>query len=404
MILGRPAARLPRPAVGLCAAAVALSTACRERRDDGAAAADASSGVPIAVGPPQRSAEPRPGMAFVPGGALVAGTPLELLPRIADQEMAGEQLILRGFYMDVYPYPNEAGAIPLTNVTQAEAAALCAERGKRLCSELEWERACKGPDNQTYEYGPTVRPERCKLGKSAQLRPSGLVVGCRSDFGVHDLHGGIWEWTGSRWGRGSQDASKVAIRGGSGPEADVYGRCAHAAARKAESKSATIGFRCCAGERNEAEVVVPLDRGKPLEQRPFDADLAGKIVAHLPVSAAELGTTKSFKADRLWIWRPIANEELMVVGGCSKRGKDPSCGVLVARLLLGRPTVIATASSGIFAPVAKMEADAARLWIYGGDATGRFRSPIGYRFGRAEVGAKERKLPKQAPRRRKRRR
>ena len=97
------------------------------------------------IAPPTPPPPPRKGMVFIPGGALVAGTPPEKLPRIADEEMPGEQVILKGFYIDVFPYPNEEGAIPLTNLSEPEAEGLCAELGKRLCTELEWERACKGP-------------------------------------------------------------------------------------------------------------------------------------------------------------------------------------------------------------------------------------------------------------------
>src|SRR5688572_10801253 len=93
--------------------------------------------------PVSRAPTPRRGMVWVPEGALVAGTPEGRLPRLADQELAGEQLVLHGFFIDRFAYPNEEGAIPRTGVTQAQAEASCAEQNKRLCTELEWERACK---------------------------------------------------------------------------------------------------------------------------------------------------------------------------------------------------------------------------------------------------------------------
>jgi formylglycine-generating enzyme required for sulfatase activity len=108
-------------------------------------------------------------MHFIPSGALVVGTPENQLPRIADEEMAGLQLILKGFYIDTFPYPNEEGALPLTNVTQSEAARLCESRDKRLCGELEWERACKGPDNRTHAYGDHYRAEACFTGAHPKL-------------------------------------------------------------------------------------------------------------------------------------------------------------------------------------------------------------------------------------------
>ena len=48
-------------------------------------------------------------MVWIPSGPLVAGTPEGSLPRVADEEMPGEQVILKGYYIDVFPYPNEEG-------------------------------------------------------------------------------------------------------------------------------------------------------------------------------------------------------------------------------------------------------------------------------------------------------
>ena len=109
----------------------------------------------------------------------MAGTPPEQFPRRADAEMRGEQVILRDFFIDKYPYPNEEGAIPKTNVTQPQAAAICADAGKRLCTELEWERACKGTRNTTYPYGNKYRAEICKTGSASRMLPAGLNYGCR---------------------------------------------------------------------------------------------------------------------------------------------------------------------------------------------------------------------------------
>jgi sulfatase modifying factor 1 len=96
---------------------------------------------------------PRPGMVWIEQGTLRAGTPLERVPRLPDAELAGQPFELTGFFIDVFPHPNEPGAIPTTNVTRQVAQELCESAGKRLCTELELERACKGPDNWAYPYG-----------------------------------------------------------------------------------------------------------------------------------------------------------------------------------------------------------------------------------------------------------
>lgn len=344
-------------------------------------------------------------MVWIPRGALVAGTPPDRLPRIADEEIPGEQVILKGFYIDVFPYPDEEGAIPLSNVSRDEAAALCKQAGKRLCSELEWERACKGPENHAYEYGDRYRMDRCATGSEAALRPNGLRVGCRSDFGVFDMHGSVWEWTASPWARGTH-GPLVAVRGGNATSGELVGRCANAVARRPETRSGTLGFRCCAGPKNAAEVVFSIKRGKKLELWPkADQKLARDLASRIPDDARkEIGDTRHFVADRMWTWRPIGNEELTLVTGCTGVARDPRCGVLVARMGLGSPRVIAWAPSGRRVPSLHADTEAMDVWLIGGDEMGPLKRRIAYLWGRVNVGAVERNVrPHHKARKRKRR-
>ncbi len=334
-------------------------------------------------------------MVWIPGGALVAGTPADSLPRVADEEMPGEQVILRGFHIDVYPYPNEEGALPQTNVSQAEATDRCARQNKRLCSELEWERACKGPNNHRYEYGNQYLPERCGTGAAPALRPNGILVGCQSDFGVRDLHGGTWEWTLSPWGRGTRN-KLVTVRGGNSTAGELVGRCANAMGRAPDSRSPGVGFRCCAGPVNQADVSLKIVRGRKLESRDaVDGKLAEKVKRSFPEAAYdEIRDPTRFKFERLWVWRPIGNEELHVLGGCSGLGKRPTCGILVARVLYDHAQVLAWSSSGHWLPTVHMDVDPRDLWLFGGDKAGGFRRLVAYQWGRIDVGPKQRRMPK----------
>lgn len=47
------------------------------------------------------------------------------------------------------------GAVPQSSINQLQATAACANAGKRLCTDTEWQRACRGPNNFTYPYGNT---------------------------------------------------------------------------------------------------------------------------------------------------------------------------------------------------------------------------------------------------------
>jgi hypothetical protein len=334
-------------------------------------------------------------MVWIPGGALVAGTAPDAYPRLADEEMLGEQVILHGFYMDVFPFPNEEGAIPRTSVTHAEAAALCEERDKRLCSELEWERACKGPANTTYEYGNVHRADRCGTGSPSAMRPTGFLPGCRSEFGVRDLHGGVWEWTGSPWGRGSERVLS-ATRGGNAPQGELVGRCANGVARSPESRAPNVGFRCCAGPRNESEVVLHVVRGDKLDARLApDKELSRIVLGLLPEGAKkDIAGQKGFRFEREWIWRPIGNEELHILSGCSGLAVKPACGIVLVRETLAQPRVLAWVSSGHWAPMLHMDTDPRDVWLFGGDELGQFRRQVAYVWGNVSVGPKERKVPR----------
>jgi hypothetical protein len=331
-------------------------------------------------------------MVWIPPGALVAGTPSGLLPRIPDQEMAGEQVILKGFFISIYAYPNEEGAIPLSNVSEEEAAGLCQKRGERLCTELEWERACKGPNNQIYEYGDHYRPEVCNTGTDPRMLPSGLRVACRSDFGVRDLHGSLWEWTSSPWGRGTKEGL-VAVRGGNASAGELVGRCANAVAKTPGTRDSTIGFRCCSGPANDAKVELTVERKQAIERRKLAADdpLAHRIEAALPAEAlAELKHPDTFRVMGAWQWHPVGNEELVVFGGCTSETVLRGCGVVVVRLSLDAPVALAWTSSGRYIPSLSTDYNPRYLWIYGGDDRSHFRTLVTYAWGRVAVGTTER--------------
>lgn len=333
------------------------------------------------------------GMAWIEGGALVAGTPPDQLPRIADEEMPGEQVVLGGFFMDIFAYPNEEGAIPKTGVTHEQAASLCAARGKRLCTELEWERACKGPQNTTYEYGSRYRADVCLTGRTPRMLPSGYRAACRSEFGVRDMHGSVWEWTSSRWGRGTP-AVLFSVRGGNAVEGELVGRCANAIGRAPETTSGQIGFRCCKGEPNGAEVSLHIERGPPLDyQGKGGRERTRALDALLPDNVRRtLAGYGPWRIMSLWEWHPIGNVELLVGGGCAGFSPSRRCGVIVARLTGGEGELMVWVWAGHYPPAVRVSSDPRRLWVYGGDRMSHFRQPVLFEWGRVRVADVERNL------------
>jgi formylglycine-generating enzyme required for sulfatase activity len=342
-----------------------------------------------------KSQPARAGMVWIPPGVLLAGTKPGQLPRVADEELPGTPMELEGFFIDVYNYPAEPGAIPETGLTQARARIICEEQGKRLCTELEWERACKGPDNHTYDYGPNYDASTCGTGTTDALAPNGVNTRCVSGFGVRDTHGSAWNWTSSAWRRGDDAGGRVAVRGGNGEDGELIGRCANGRGLTPDSEDPSVGVRCCAGKANAARVALQVERGSELAYRPHDPRIAEQLEALVPeeIQAAvkQRPAADHFSVDRLWMWRPIGNEELVVGGGCAHPPVHDACGVIVARLHEGRAESVAFVSSDWWIPTVGEHEDSRTLFVYGGDIGGAFRKPMVYAWGRIREGDKHRK-------------
>jgi formylglycine-generating enzyme len=122
------------------------------------------------------------------------------------------------FCIDRYEAPNIAGEKPLAFQIAPEGEAWCKARGKRLCSEKEWVRACEGASKRPYPYGTTYKRSTCNDDKTwiapnwttlgtypseaakteaarlYQADPSGSRTGCTSEDSVMDLTGNVAEW------------------------------------------------------------------------------------------------------------------------------------------------------------------------------------------------------------------
>jgi hypothetical protein len=171
--------------------------------------------------------------------------------------------------MDRFEWPNRVGAEPEVMMRFTEAEERCAGVGKRLCSELEWELACEGPNHLPWPYGWKKEADRCnsdrpyrqysaaKLNANAravwkpevdrlwQGEPIGGHPKCVSHYGVRDMIGNVEEWVVTsrpEW------PHRSSLKGGywSKPWAGCRGTNErHAPAFRFYE----IGFRCCKDSR-----------------------------------------------------------------------------------------------------------------------------------------------------------
>ena len=148
-------------------------------------------------------------------------------------------------YVDRYEYPNRAGSAPVTQVDWADAVKLCEGAGKHLCSEEEWEHACRGSAGAAFPYGPKFEKTRCATKDKKRVRPtaSGERAGCKTTEGVFDLSGNVAEWTSSPLREG---APQRVVRGGSFKQAADQVSCqARDYLLPGLGGAAHLGLRCC---------------------------------------------------------------------------------------------------------------------------------------------------------------
>jgi eukaryotic-like serine/threonine-protein kinase len=155
---------------------------------------------------PATAGDPCPAdMVFVAAGSFISGATgeqVELNPEWPDKEFQPRKRHERstaGYCIDLYEYPNVKGELPWVYVGWKPAKQACASRGRRLCSEDEWVRACGGDEGWLYPYGDEFEPERCNdtvdpVGDESQKAGGGAFPDCVSPHGVYDMEGNVSEW------------------------------------------------------------------------------------------------------------------------------------------------------------------------------------------------------------------
>ena len=183
------------------------------------------------------------GMKLIEAGAFMMGAPRND-PERNFGDLRYQSTEVGGYCIDFYEYPNGRGRTPATSVSQASADRMCKSKGKRLCGEEEWEKACKGPSGLRYPYGNEWDPARCATeddeGNDRTVGKSGTFTKCRSGYNMVDMAGNVAEWTSSKWGTG------YVIKGGGADRPGYDSRCAARKKKKKGYTSETVGYRCCA--------------------------------------------------------------------------------------------------------------------------------------------------------------
>lgn len=212
------------------------------------------------------SVQPERNMVRIPGGFLVIGD------RDDPQASPQHEVELAPYWIDRTPVtnrdylvyvcatgarrprtwprsgrlPTRALALPVTGVSWVEARDYATWAGKRLPSELEWERAAQGPEQRSYPYGDSLDLTRIHT-EPRRLRAVGTTPRGATSEGVHDLTGNGWEWTASPfvpYGVAAADTPSRTIRGGYDASLPRPASAHVRAGLRADARDPGVTFRC----------------------------------------------------------------------------------------------------------------------------------------------------------------
>lgn len=328
-------ARLAHVGLILLVSSVAFEAGCRRPStgapQQGGGVVPAATNVQVAAGAGRRlGGEKANETVNVPAGRFFAGSVPGDEGRDPTLEPVATTYDLPAFTIDALPYPGKPGEPAKTGVTQAEAAKACADRGARLCTELEWERACKGPNGDLFSAGAAWDPTCAKTPEQ-----------CVSGFGVRSMGAALEEWTASVVAD-SPDAKggpkKIAVRGAGAGAVPASHRCAARHGVDATAVGRPIGFRCCSGAAPSMSIAA-IESAPTFRRATIDANKLGEIFNGIPELARLRAGVRFFKDSELadvtekaksppgagWnltgdpiLWSPVAGTEILVATGKSK--------------------------------------------------------------------------------------
>jgi len=160
------------------------------------------------------------------------------------------------------PFPQSEDS-PVVNVRWDEAVAyaewLSAETGEpyRLLTEAEWEYAARAGTATKYAFGNTWNAEQANAYGDADGHQYAMAVGSfpANDFGLHDMHGNVWEWVSDCWNGGYRgaptdgsswdtgDCLRRVVRGGSWDSDRQYLRSSNRNRKNMTDRYSYVGFR-----------------------------------------------------------------------------------------------------------------------------------------------------------------
>ncbi len=144
---------------------------------------------------------------------------------------------------------SQQGVLPWTNLRQSDATAACAAAGARLCTESEWQNACRGTASCTWAWQSSCTTYQTNLCNTADYRANpavlstGSLAECRASTSggqVFDMSGNVREYTQAR------SSGSIPVRGGAYTSNGWGAQCAYDWSVVGSTfRFENVGFRCC---------------------------------------------------------------------------------------------------------------------------------------------------------------
>lgn len=165
-------------------------------------------------------------VVHIPGGSFLMGT---LLNEGNENEKPQHLVTIQPFYMGKYPVTQAQYQLimgtnpsrfkgdhrPVEMVSWEDAVAFCQKLSQQtshtyqLPSEAQWEYACRAGTISPFAFGETLTTDLANYdgnytyanGPKGQYRVETTPVGSflPNAFGLHDMHGNVWEWCLDVW-------------------------------------------------------------------------------------------------------------------------------------------------------------------------------------------------------------
>jgi formylglycine-generating enzyme required for sulfatase activity len=242
----------------------------------------------VAPGPADFYIEPTTGMVLVAvrPGSFMMGSP-ESEPGRNDDEVLHRVTVARLFYLGQHEVtqaqwtkvmganPSHFGGCercPVENVDFYQVNNFLSRLNAgtssmrfRLPTEAEWEYACRAGTSTPYNVGERLTTAHANIDSRFAVDVEGgaaydktLPVGKfpPNAWGLHDMHGNVWEWTNDRYGpynprldtdpRGADIGGTRVIRGGSWHFDAASARCGLRYTHAPQDSGFSLGFRVVA--------------------------------------------------------------------------------------------------------------------------------------------------------------